>query len=404
MTAVTLREYSQNACLRFGNALRSGEIFAKILTTNDDSGRHGLLIPSEAYDYFPALEIHDPTQNATRLFSAYDLVASKQTELAYKYYQRYPERRITRLNGKFNDIAHGPIFAIFLKATHEDGSIGYYIECLNAGDTTYELMLKAVFGLDVETKPGSFVAREIDSLVFAYDETLSELAALFDNVRAQGWIESLREGSTGIGYTFESLIGIEENNKQEADYKGIEVKCKHKKDTGGASGKINLFQKVPNWCKKMTGKERIRQIGSITDTGRFGCHSQVTTKVNNLGLKLSVDETEKRIELLKSVEPLGYWPYRVLENCLAKKHARAIFVKADVRKAENKTYFRYDELIYCEQPSMRNFIGLVEDRDLVFEFMMSEQESGSIRNHGYPWRLNREELLKELFAMKIQLR
>lgn len=404
MTELTLLEYSNEACSQFGNALRSGTVFAKILTPNDDSGRHGVLVPSEAYDYFPILEIPDPTQNATCLFTTYDLVSKTQIETAYKYYQRYPERRVTRLNGKFNDTSHGPMIAVFLKAVHKDGSIGYYIDCINAADAAYEFALTTVFGLDVQTHPGSFIVREIDSLVFSYDETLTELAALFDDVRAQGWIESLRVGSTGVGYTFETLIGIEENNKQEADYKGIEVKCKHKKEAGGASGKINLFQKVPKWSEKLTTKERIRQIGSIADTGRFGCHSQVTTKANNLALKLSVDEVEKRIDLLKRVEVLGYWPYRVLENSLAKKHSRAVFVKADVRKTENKIFFRYDELIYCEQPSMRNFVRLIEDRDLVFEFMMSEQENGSIRNHGYPWRLNREDLLKDLFAMKIQLR
>ncbi len=404
MTETTLLDYSNKACLTFGNALRSGTIFAKVLTPNDDSGRHGLLVPSEVYDYFPSLVVSDSTQNATQLFRAYDLINRSEIEVAYKYYQRYPERRVTRLNSRFNDVSHGPVIAIFLKAVHEDGSIGYYIDCVNADDTAYQFALTTIFGLDVRTHPGSFIVREIDSHIFSYDSALAELTALFDDVRGRGWVESMRSGSTGIGYTFETLIGIEENNKQEADYKGIEIKCKHKKDSGGASGKINLFQKVPKWCEKLTTKKRIRQIGSIADTGRFSCHSQVTTKANNLALKLSVDEVEQRIDLLKSLELLAYWPYGVLANCLAQKHARAVFVKADVRQSDDKTYFRYDELIYCEQPSMRNFVTLVEERDLVFEFMMSEQENGSIRNHGYPWRLNREDLLKDLFAMKIQLR
>jgi hypothetical protein len=41
---------------------------------------------------------------------------------------------------------------------------------------------------------------------------------------------------------------------------------------------------------------------------------------------------------------------------------------------------------------------------LVFEFLMSEKESGQVRNHGYPWRLNSENLLDQLFAVKARLR
>jgi len=34
----------------------STSVFVKALTKNDDSGRHGILVPREAYPLFPALE------------------------------------------------------------------------------------------------------------------------------------------------------------------------------------------------------------------------------------------------------------------------------------------------------------------------------------------------------------
>lgn len=396
--------FGANACVRFGRTLRSGTVFAKFLTPNDDSGRHGVLVPSEAYEHFPTLEIRDSRQNTTRLFDAFDLVSGLPTELAYKYYQRYPERRITKLNAKFNDKSNAPIIAVFLKAAHDDGSSGIYVDCINAADANYVETLVTIFGADAETQPGNFVVRNVDTPAFSYDEPLTELAALFDDVRGQGWIESLRDGTTGIGYTFETLVGIEENNRQEADYKGIEVKCKQKKDGGGASGKINLFQKAPKWHEKLTAKQRIKKIGAMNDSGRLSCFSQVTTTPNNLLLNLRIHEEQRQIDLQKDVELLGHWPYQVLEACLAKKHSRAVFIKANVRKTNDKTYYQYDELIYCESPSIQNFVNLILARDLVFEFMMSERENGTVRNHGYPWRLNSEDILRELFALRIQLR
>ena len=74
--------------------------------------------------------------------------------------------------------------------------------------------------------PGNFVVRPVDSGAFSADPALTELLGKFDKVKDQGWIDTLREGDTGIGYTFESLLGIRENNDQKADFKGIEIKCK----------------------------------------------------------------------------------------------------------------------------------------------------------------------------------
>ena len=47
---------------------------------------------------------------------------------------------------------------------------------------------------------------------------------------------------------------------------------------------------------------------------------------------------------------------------------------------------------------------LVESKGIVFEFTMSEKENGTVRNHGYPWRLIREEMLSNLFGLQVKLR
>src|SRR5688500_3633901 len=98
-----LRSYAADLVKTAGHVCESGEVFAKVLTANDDSGRHGVLIPMDAYSYFPHLDIPDPTKNATGYFPAFDAATGTEKTLAYKYYQRYPERRVTRLPGVIND-------------------------------------------------------------------------------------------------------------------------------------------------------------------------------------------------------------------------------------------------------------------------------------------------------------
>ena len=44
-----------------------------------------------------------------------------------------------------------------------------------------------------------------------FDE-FEEFKKIFEKVKNKGWIKSLRKGDTGIGYTFETLIGKKEEN------------------------------------------------------------------------------------------------------------------------------------------------------------------------------------------------
>lgn len=384
----------------------SCEVFAKILTRNDDSGRHGVLIPADAYSFFPPFTIPDPTRNATLEFPAFNTVTANHEVLAYKYYERYPERRITRLPGVLNDLTASGRILILLRAKQPNGTFHYYLDCANSSSgSRFEELFHLIFGSEVAPNAGSFVIRPVDSKAFSADAVLTELLEGFDGIRARGWIDTLRAGDTGIGYTFETLLGIEENNDQQADFKGIEIKCKGTKEgQRSTSAKLNLFQAGPTWLVDVTSKELIRILGKPGDDGLFGCYSQVTVTPNNLGLLLEVLQAHEKIDLRKSTDTLGYWTFSHLAKRLAEKHSRAAFVKARVRTSEGKAQFCYDELVYCDSPSIDRFVSLVDESNIVFEFTMSEKTGGKIRNHGYPWRLVRGEFLDRLFAFQIKLR
>jgi hypothetical protein len=150
--------------------------------------------------------------------------------------------------------------------------------------------------------------------------------------------------------------------------------------------------------------ERLREIGQVNVDGLLSCYSQVTTTPNNLLLSLYLGLNGQQIDLQRDGAPIGHWLHKTLEMRLMEKHARAAFVLAKVTKTKAGTKFRYDELIYCEQPAVDRFLDLIRRKHLVFEFTMSEKIIGRVRNHGYPWRLVRESLLDQLFAVKAKLR
>jgi hypothetical protein len=138
--------------------------------------------------------------------------------------------------------------------------------------------------------------------------------------------------------------------------------------------------------------------------GLYACQSQVAPVPNNLGLVLEVLDADSKIDLRKKSDALGYWKFKKLEARLFEKLARTAFVKARTRGTKTKTQFSYEEVIYCDKPSITRFVDLVENRKIVFEFLLSEKPDGSIRNRGYPWRLISEEFLDQLFAFQIKLR
>ena len=72
---------------------------------------------------------------------------------------------------------------------------------------------------------------------------LEEFKEDFEKVRKAGFIESHRTHNTGIGKTFEDLVNVVENNKQEVDYLN-ELELKSSREL--SKSMITLFTKVPS--------------------------------------------------------------------------------------------------------------------------------------------------------------
>ena len=62
-------------------------------------------------------------------------------------------------------------------------------------------------------------------------KSLEDFQAKLQAVSKREFVQSMRKGDTGIGYTLESLLGIKENNVPLADLGDIELKA-YRKDSG----------------------------------------------------------------------------------------------------------------------------------------------------------------------------
>ena len=103
-------------------------------------------------------------------------------------------------------------------------------------------------------------------------------------IKDRGFIKSLRENNTGIGYTLEKILGIKENNVGEPDFIYNDLKVELKSQRKKASSRITLSTKSPIW-DPLKDREIISKLGYIDKKKRQGL--KVTLKIedyNKIGI------------------------------------------------------------------------------------------------------------------------
>lgn len=248
---------------------------------------------------------------------------------------------------------------------------------LTAGDSR-----PGIFGMDSEWNQERKPAKS---------EGLQKFLKKFDAVSASGFTHTLRSGSTGIGYTLETLLGIEENNSPRGDFLGIELKAHRGDDLSASSSKkMNLFLKEPQWTDGLSHKERIPKYGYVDDNGRTALYSTVTSQENSHGLKLRPDINS--VQLHYRGKNVAAWEHEVLEERLQEKLKETIFVGANTRGSGSTEEFHFQAVLYCREPSAARLAHLIATREAMVEMRMHIQESGSARNHGTAFRIRQNSL------------
>ena len=213
-------------------------------------------------------------------------------------------------------------------------------------------------------------------------------------IEKKGFVKSLRKSDTGIGYTLELMLGVDENNLQDPDfvYEGgaIELKTQRKH----ATSNITLFTKEPHWepCKDI---DLINQYGYTDANGRFGLKVTLTTRgFNPQGLKVEV--TDDRLNIVHTNDGVVcfYKIDELMEKLRQKLSYRLLIVLADSELRKDGEYFHYDKAYLLSGLSEQGFKDLVNEGKLVVEFRMHLKASGSARNHGTGFRLNERYLMK----------
>lgn len=236
----------------------------------------------------------------------------------------------------------------------------------------------------------------------------------FKKVRDLGFTESRRSNSTGIGKTFEDLIGVVENNAKEPDLHGFEIKSQ--RNLSGSY--VTLFTKSPTMPKSANTHLRM-SYGSfdsehpdvkVLHTSIF--HGKYNTHIAGAKFSLKVNREESRLYVLVqrddgTIDESVYYSFDNIKNALAKIENLA-FVSADTRKnSEGKEEFHFTSAtIYYDFISFENFLDLVEEGVIMYDVRIGAYKMGAKKgkthDHGSGFRIKKNDM-KKLYRQSLTI-
>ena len=194
------------------------------------------------------------------------------------------------------------------------------------------------------------------------------------------WHRTHRKGDTGIGKTYEDLVGIKENNSKDSDLSDAEIKCKRIQSTASTS----LFTKNPNsygMCKRQAAK-------------KYGDWHPKEQRYGLWSLKNFTKEITDEKILVKDGDKIIYsWSKKTLENI--KKIDSLVYVTADTKIVDGVEYFWYHNPIVVRdvfKGRIKEFIeaGVIYLEPRIWHY--PEKAKNNYRDRGWAWRIRPNQL------------
>jgi hypothetical protein len=234
-----------------------------------------------------------------------------------------------------------------------------------------------------------------------------ELFKKFSEIRKKGWIESMRNGSTGIGYTLEYLLNIEENSLPIADYNGIEIKAMRIL----SKKRIHLFNAEPDGDFLFPNERILKYVGYPSKKNpnyKVFLSAAYGNGYTNIGyskkVRLFVDRKKEKINFIvvdrkyRKLPVNVSWSFTFIKSKIEQKIKNLAVIKTEHKFINNKEYFYYKYIEFYEIKSFDTFLKLIEDGTIKVCFKISVFadgiKEGQIDNHGTDFSIKEDDLEK----------
>lgn len=230
-----------------------------------------------------------------------------------------------------------------------------------------------------------------------------KIQSVFNRISAMGYVQSLREGNTGVGKTLEEYFGIVENNSSGADFMGYEIKSHRTL----SESYITLFTKKPTFPNNIdtTLREKYGSQDAHFDSMRV-LHTSVFAPYwtsHSTGFSYKLDLQDRKVHLhikntrtgkLCHTGPI-FWTYADLRYTLEHKLRKLAFVEADSKTIEDKEWFHYKRLTLFHGVSFDKFLSQLRAGNIMMDIRIGVYKTegknyGKTHNHGMAFRIKKE--------------
>lgn len=243
------------------------------------------------------------------------------------------------------------------------------------------------------------------------EKEIQQLQKEFKKIRNLEYVKSIRAGNTGVGATFEHLLGKEEDSFEIPDFGQIEIKTRR----SYSKALISLFNAVPTGSSFYEVK-RLRDTYGYRDPKErtLKCLNTIIfgNQLNPVGIfyyfGLKIDRKHQKLFLQiynkqeKLIDETTYWDFDILEEKLIRKLSTLAVVKAWPNRIGEIEYFKYYKMNIYLLKGFSHFIDMLENGKIAIEFRIGnyydEKKFGMVHSHGIAFAIKEDDLL-ELFDL-----
>lgn len=234
------------------------------------------------------------------------------------------------------------------------------------------------------------------------ERVLESFKTDFNSVKGK-WVQSNRANNTGIGKTFEDIMGVKENNSHLPDYQGI-LEIKSSRDL--SESLVTLFTKNP-YPRGINAvlREKYGIIDERYNDYKLFCtfDTDYYPAYDKYAFKLEFDfENDKVFIVIKDlktneIENISPQPYLVLSELKEKVENKCkyiAYVTAKTKEIKGIEYFKFEKAVLLTGLTFDKFIEFVNLGHIKHDIRQGFKRNGERHDHGTGFRFKKNRMDK----------
>jgi len=220
-------------------------------------------------------------------------------------------------------------------------------------------------------------------------ENINDVITRLEVIKNLGWVKTLRAGATGIGYTLETLLDIQENNFQQPDLLGFELKSSR----NNGSSMLTMFTLSPSPPRSNSKlRDKYGYISTDYVYDKKVLHATLSTQrftEMGTGTNIKVVEHENRIHIAtnQEIEDI-YWCRDRIQKAFNRKIKNSIImVKADSKGVGADEHFLFNEVYLLSGFDFEHFMKMLTDGKIFIDLRIGQHRNGKTHDHGTAFRI-----------------